>query len=142
MKKILIITFCLIMLCSCENKNNNSDINIDINANSNQTSTEKENKIILDDNTNYGKLVSTLLQYSRELYDKKEYVNYSKKDGMYFISLKELNEIYNYDISIYKNAKGDICNINESGITFDIQRTKVTDLKVYPTMVTLIGCND
>ena len=77
--------------------------------------------------------------WGRQIYEKKEYLSFSKKNNMYFISLKELSEKYNYDISIFKDKKGTDCDLDVSGIYFDIDNIRKLNMEI-PLLSTLIDC--
>ena len=80
--------------------------------------------------------------YGKKIYDEKLYTSYSKKDDMYFISLADLNKIYGYDISVFKDEKGNVCDVEESGIYFDIDNhLKLENTEYFdPIIPDLIGC--
>ena len=102
----------------------------------------QKNVTILDKNSYTAKLLDLLKGYGETIYATKEYENFEKKDKMYFISLKELNEKYGYDISVFKGEGGKACNAEESGIYFDIDNVNNFDLSngFKPILSTLADC--
>ena len=89
-------------------------------------------------------MLNTLFGYGKELFDNKSYEKYQKKDGLPFISLKELNDIYGYDISMFVGDDGTICNKEESGIYFDPENTMNIQYSENPVLVIpcLVGCSE
>ncbi len=87
-------------------------------------------------------LFDMLSIYTKKYYDDKTYLSYSKKNDMYFISLADLNKLYGFDISVFKDEKGNVCDIEESGVYFDpdnhlnLEYTSDFD----PIIPSLIGC--
>ena len=77
--------------------------------------------------------------WGRNIYEKKEYLSFTKKNNMYFISLKELSEKYNYDISIFKDQNGTYCDSDISGIYFDINNDRKINMDI-PVRSLLVDC--
>ena len=153
-----IILLIILVVCSLfgvfekkeDNKTNNT---INENVNENNNIIDDTTNDIIDDNTEphedielpkdsyMGKLFSKLDLKGEELYNSQEYLKYSKDDGIYFISLKELSEKYNYDISQYKSEDGTICDIENSGILFDTKnKTHIKKKDDKPFAPILSGC--
>ena len=106
--------------------------------------TEPEETEIIDVDSYMGNLYTILFKYANEIYDKKAYANYPKIHFMYFVSLKDLESDFGYDISMFKGPKGKQCDINKSGISYDIDNymnAKYTD-SYRPIFCELIGCVD
>ena len=62
---------------------------------------------------------------------------------MYFISLKQLKDNYSYDISTFKGEDGTICDVNESGIYFDISNVMHLEYNddFLPILPSLVKCS-
>jgi hypothetical protein len=62
---------------------------------------------------------------------------------MYFASLKQLRDDFSYDISSFKGEDGTVCDIEDSGIYFDI--TNVMNLEYnddfIPVLPSLVKCS-
>ena len=91
MKKILIITMCLFLMVGCKKQPATND------NTSTTTQPAKTTKYVEPD-------VLTKLDINRKLYDfgvkmytSKEYTEYPKVDGKYFISLTKMVSDYNFD---------------------------------------------
>lgn len=87
-------------------------------------------------------LLNQLNQFADTIYQSKGYEKYPKKDKMYFISLKQLNEDFDFDISNFVDEKGNTCDIEQSGVYFDTDDILKIDFRsaYYPIVPTLIGC--
>jgi hypothetical protein len=63
---------------------------------------------------------------------------------MYFVSLKQLRDDFSYDISSFKGEDGTVCDIENSGIYFDI--ANVMNLEYtedfIPVLPSLINCSE
>ena len=109
-----------------------------------EDNTEVDDSEIIDVNSYMGKLYTTLFVYANDIYDKKGYANYPKRHFMYFISLKDLKNDFGYDISMFKGPDGKQCDVNESGISYDIDNymhANYTD-SYRPIFSELKGCID
>lgn len=149
MKKILLIIFVCILLIGCNKKTD--VIENDKNEVVNESETLDENGRIKmkvgDDDIEVSdytaKLTENLLNKGVEIYMQNNYSTYSKRNGAYFISLEELEEDFNYDISIFKGHDGTICDTNNSGIFIDADYKIIDKEKMKnapPVIPTLIGC--
>ena len=126
------------LILHIKNKENNS-------INDSKSETKKERVIefsndqskLNDDNMK--DLFLKLDSWGSKIYEKKEYLSFSKKNNMYFISLKELSEKYKYDISIFKDQKGTFCDIDVSGIYFDINNDRKINMDT-PVRAVLVDC--
>lgn len=129
---IIIIILIIVLFIHFSNKNNFNDIKISFQ--------EETEKIELDKSTN--ELFKELYNYGVQVFDSKEYKRFDKKNNIYFISLYELNKKYDYDISNFKGSDGTVCDIDNSGIFFDIDHKIPTnnDKDVKPVIPILIGC--
>ncbi len=110
---------------------------------------EEEPEVIYSFKPNYpdnymGNLYNKLYQYSFKLYDNKDYLKYKKVEDFYFISLEDLKNDYQYDVSIYKGEDGTPCNLKDSGLYFDPDNKldRVYDENNRPVIPDLIGCGD
>lgn len=66
------------------------------------------------------KIYNILINYSMEIYDKKQYTNYKILDNQYYISLKNLKEL-NYDTSMFvRPSSKKECNLEQTGITITL----------------------
>ena len=90
----------------------------------------------------YKDLLQNLLRWGSYIYNRNEYLSFGKKNNIYFISLKELNEKYSYDISIFKDGDGTACDVEESGVYFDVDDVLgLTKGEHYePISPALVGC--
>ena len=116
MKKIIIILLLTVSIFSTAcSQNENKDT-----PNKNESSQEEKELIFTEeksdivDGSHMYELFDKLASYGREIYKNEEYIKYSKKDGAYFISLKELSKkcnvvldgLYSWDeYKILKNKK-------------------------------------
>lgn len=128
MKKILIILFCLLMV-GCGKENNQIVVTPPPNPEPKEEImyTEKEAQ-------------NRLKEIADEVYQKNKYLNYTKKDGKYFISLKELRDNLKYDTKKIDNLDGLVCDENETGIAIDIDNLEKVDYIGNP-VITLMLCN-
>ena len=101
-----------------------------------------KDKVELDKDSSMAKQLEILNTYGEKMYDSREYESFRKKKEMYFISLNELQAKYGYDISVFKGEDGKQCNLEESGIYFDIDNTMHIDLSngFKPVLSTLVEC--
>lgn len=132
---VLLINVALGLYLLIQNKKHSSDIKI------NDVTLTNE-QIELDDYMN--KLMEKLNEYGNTLVENNEYMKFEKQNDIYFISLMDLNEKYNYDISIFVGNDGTICDSEKSGIYFDknqkIFKRDKNDKGI--TVPILIGCED
>ena len=103
-----------------------------------------DEEVTIPENSHLNKLYTKLNEYGVALYKKKEYTSYNKMDDVYFISLNEMHKKYNYDISMFVGEDGTVCDVNKSGVYFDIDYKlidgEVTD-GMNPLVLTLIKCS-
>ena len=132
-KKIIIVLVIIILIVGInvfiifhnKNKDNN---NKSIIADDGTTYTISNEVIQASETQIY--LFQKLYDKGKELYDDKSYLNFEKKNDIYFISLYELSNKYNFDISEFV-IEGNYCHILDSGIFFDIDnKLKKYDRKV------------
>lgn len=106
----------------------------------------EENVIFSKDNIEVSEqskaLFNILSSWGKIIYEKGDYQNFSKKSNMYFISLNDLNKKYSYDISQFKDDKGNICDVNSSGIYFDSENTLQISREsdMLPIVPSLVKC--
>ncbi len=82
-----------------------------------------------------------LFGYATEIYNAKTYTKVEKTDGEYFISLKNLKEKYNYDISMFLNPTTyDKCDQEKTGVSFDIDNVRNLEYKDAPILI-MIYCD-
>lgn len=140
MKKLIIILLLTVSVFSTAcSKNENKDT-----PNKNESPQEAKELIFTEEKSNIVdgshmyELFSKLTSYGREIYKNEEYIKYSKKDGAYFISLKELSK--KYDVSIFKGEDGTVCNQQNSGIYFDTDHVIDKNSGKEPIIPILISC--
>ena len=127
---MVIIILLLSILTGCKFSKDN-DLNSNT-SNYNSVQNAEEAKKIYD--TLYDKLYNEgKLIYYLALKDE-----YSVDDNLYFISLKQLKEDFDYDISDFKDDKGAICNTDISGIYFAKDEEKELGVTI---MASLNGCS-
>ena len=103
-----------------------------------------DEKIKIDKDSQLDKMYSKLNEYGEEIYKMKEYINYNKRNDVYFISLSDMNKMYEYDISMFVGEDGTVCDTDLSGIYFDtehkINNNQQGDMGT-PLILTLIKCS-
>ncbi len=99
-------------------------------------------RIELADDSSEAKQFDTLLEYGNAIYNDGKYSTYEKKNGAYFITLKQLQSDFNYDISSFKGSDGTLCDTEMSGIYFDVDHTIGVEYQSdkNPIAPILIGC--
>ncbi len=66
------------------------------------------------------KVSNTLMDYSLQIYNKKQYLNYKISDTEYYISLKSLKDL-GYDTSMFIKPTNKVsCDSEKTGITITI----------------------
>lgn len=140
MKKIIIILLLAVSIFSTAcSQNENKDT-----PNKNESSQEEKELIFTEeksdivDGSHMYELFDKLASYGREIYKNEEYIKYSKKDGAYFISLKELSK--KYDVSMFKGEDGTVCDQQNSGIYFDTEHVIDENSGKEPIIPILISC--
>ena len=89
-----------------------------------------------------GKLLSSLRNIGIEIYNGQKFTTYEKKNGAYFISLKQLSSDFGYDISEFKGKDGTVCDKELTGIYFDTEKQMGVELGDNPPVIPiLIGCS-
>ena len=131
MKKILILLICLMMVIGCKNNNNSSS---NTNSNNNEP---KEPEIVY-----YTKEEAQirLREIAEDIYQNKKYESYTKENGKYYISLKELRDTLKYDTNKVDYIDGLKCDENETGVSIDIDNLEKVDYVGDP-IITLMLCN-
>ena len=71
-----------------------------------------------------------------------KYRYYQKRNEVYFLSLNDLKNDFGYDISMFKNEDGTLCDVDNSGIFFDDEKKLRIDYPngSNPISVIIIGC--
>ena len=116
MKKIALILMCsLFMLCACQKKDPNVEY-VDV-----------------------GVARDSLFDIGNQVYEKNEYKTFTKDQGMYFISLVELDKL-GYDVSIFNRVDGYKCDFDQTGIYIDIDNIQKLQYAAAPVMVNVV-CN-
>ena len=147
MKKIFI---CLLIIISCfiltgcgskdKTEKKSKEDTVDIPKDAVSFSSEK---VEVAEGSQTDKMYKTLYGYGTAIYNEKKYERYEKKNDMYFVSLKQLRDDFSYDISSFKGEDGTPCDIEDSGIYFDI--TNVMNLEYtedfIPVLPSLIKCS-
>jgi len=150
MKKIFI---CIFILCSCllltgcgpEKKDNDKkkakeDV---VEEPIDKGVSLSDEKVDIAENSEIDKMYHVLSGYGETIYKEKSYEKFEKKNDMYFISLKQLKDNYSYDISTFKGEDGTICDVNESGIYFDISNVMHLEYNddFLPVLPSLVKCS-
>jgi len=143
MKKIymiIIVIFLFLFLTGCSSSKSSKKVNT-VDDHSKEAS-EQEGATVTED-FDRDQLYSFLSKYGVDIFKNKQYENYPKKNGMFFISLKQLQEDFSIDISIYKGSDGTFCDVNQSGIFFDLDNVLNLEYNdnFMPILPTLIGCS-
>ncbi len=147
MKKIFI---CLLIILSCfiltgcgskdKTEKKSKGDRVDVPKESVSFSNEK---IEIAEGSQTDKMYKILYDYGKAIYDAKSYERLNKKNDMYFASLKQLRDDFSYDISSFKGEDGTVCDIEDSGIYFDI--TNVMNLEYnddfIPVLPSLVKCS-
>lgn len=161
MKKIILILAICLLLVGCNKKNKpvttpaQNETNTTVKTNDNSTVELEENntdiigvtlsdkKIKIEESTGMPNLFDKLVKQGRELYKNKSYTNFEKRNEAYFISLKKLKSDFNYDISSFKGDDGTFCDIENSGIYFDVDNKMGVGFTgdTPPVIPMLIGCS-
>lgn len=108
MKKIFNIIIVLILIVGCKDNNINN---------------EKELKEELTDK---------LKEYSYNIFDE-TWTKGGIKEDTYTITLRDLKEKLNYDISMFKNSKDKDCNYDETKIEFIVKTQIIPNVTNYET---------
>lgn len=140
MKKTILILVTLILLCGCTlNTKITKEEQKDVKEEQKEKKEEQKDAVI-DEKSQMGQIFTKLNSYGNELYENKKYLEYyNKEDNTYFISLNELKEL-NYDVSNFKNENGDECDMELSGIEFDIEEKNDMKYNGAPIVSVLTGC--
>ena len=155
--KIFIIVVICIMFTGCNNNklekpidnlngvnNDQNDIVVEDDNSQKKHSGDfvlSEEKVQLEEDSHKEKMFEKLILYGSEIYEDKKYEGYPKRNEAYFISLKDLKNDFNYDISMFKN-NDDECDIDNSGIFFDIDNKLGIKYEegMEPVIPIIIGC--
>ena len=169
---LILIIFMLLIGCNKRNEEINQDKNITIEENKtfeeNKTKEEEKpvviimknetiemkNETIVKDNkvefsgkeekkSSNSAMLELLHKKGTEIYKNKSYTKYEKRNEAYFISLKKLKSDFNYDISSFKGDDGTFCDIENSGIYFDVDNKMGVGFTgdTPPVIPMLIGCS-
>lgn len=65
------------------------------------------------------KAFAILNEWGEKIYTNKKYKKYAKINGLYFISLSQLEKDFSHDISDFVDEQGNVCSTDKSGIYFD-----------------------
>ena len=143
---IMIICSCLLLTgCGSNKKDNKKEKSKEevVNVPEDGTITFSEEKVDVPKGSHTEKLYSILNDYGHKIYQDKAYEGLEKKNDMYFASLKQLKEKFSYDITAFVGEDGTICDVDESGIYFDIDNKmnyKYND-DFLPILPSLVKCN-
>ena len=144
--RLILLVLLVIILSACSKNNNqqndSSNQNNPVIEQDNETEVKLSDELVeIDKDSKLSKMFDTLNKYGKEIYDKNEYTKYNIKNNMYFASLNDLSD--KYDVSIFVNEDGTVCDKDNSGIYFKIN-TKLdynnndNELSIIPI---LIGCS-
>lgn len=121
-----LITFVLL------NKDDSNVVN-----NNNNASNEEENNIVELDGWEED-VFNKLLEFAKEIQNNKLYTQFDiNEEGIYYVTLGDLRDKYNYDISDIKNENGELCNLDNTIISFDIDYKKVPSDSAYPFLISM-----
>lgn len=124
MKKKIIILLMLFLLVGCNNQETKP------------ADKKDEIKYLTKD-----EMSAKLFSYATEIYKEKSYTKVNKTNGEYFISLKDLKEKYNYDISMFLNPETHkSCDQDKTGISFDIDNVRNLEYKSDPILI-MVFCD-
>lgn len=144
---IILVVFCFFLIgvvvyLKINDNNSNTKNDDTVNNSTNKSSDIEKETTVLTKDTNAFELYSKLAGYGKEIYDSKKYEKYDKVDDAYFISLKSLKEDFDYDISMFKDEEGTLCDEEKSGIFFDVDHKSGVSFAdgVDPILTTLVGC--
>ena len=105
--------------------------------NNNNTSNEEENDIVQLDDWEED-VFNKLLEFAKEIQNNKLYTQFDmNEEGIYYVTLGDLRDKYNYDISDIKNENGELCNLDNTIISFDIDYKKVPSDSAYPFLISM-----
>ena len=112
------------------------------NKNVNSSVENNDSKTVLTDSDKLYPIVEKLLEYGNEIYDKKGYATYSKRKGAYFVSLSDMEKDFNYDISMFVDSKGNYCDVDATGVYFDVDKKMQKEYAdgLNPIIVATNGC--
>ena len=129
MKKIIILLICLTIITGCKKNNNQNNTDTPSNTNIEEVIyyTEEDAKARLN-------------EIAEDLYENQKYLSYTKKDGKYFISLKELRDNLKYDTKKIDYLEGLKCDENETGVAIDVDNLSNTYYYGNPVIVYTL-CN-
>ena len=149
--KLILLVIIIIGLSACSNnKVIDDDVEKD-NTNNNNLIGEEDTtsdlniefsnvEVELEEDSKLKQMFNKLNEYGKEIYDRKEYVNYKIENSMYFASLNDLAA--KYDVSMFVGEDGTVCDKDNSGIYFNIDKNvnskNLNKLNIIPV---LIGCS-
>lgn len=94
------------------------------------------NKLTEDDKTN---LNNMLIKEAKQIFEVDAWINGGIKEGTYTLTLKDLKEKMNKDISKYINPHTEeMCDIEKSKIDFIVKKQKEENKTNYEINVTLV----
>ena len=150
MKKIILF---IMIICSCliltgcgsnkkDNKKDNSKEEV-VNVPDEGVVSFSDEKVDIQKGSHIEKLYNTLSNYGNKIYKDKAYEGLEKKNKMYFASLRQLKEKFSYDISSFVGEDGTVCDVDESGIYFDIDNEMKYEYNddFLPILPSLVKCN-
>ena len=142
-KKLLAILLVVTLLFGCGKKEEPVDNNTKEEANK----TQEENKTanLNDEELKeikdlYDTLYKKLYAEGKEISGKVIIDKYKEDENGYFVSLEQLRDDFNYDISEFKSEDGTVCDIQLSGIAFIFNPDASVENNVYFTS-RLVGCS-
>ena len=148
-KKLLVLLLVVTLLFGCDKKENPVENDTPQETNTTQKNETNENetgKNINDEDLKevkelYFNLYKKLFAEGNEIYSRVRVDKYKTSDNNYFVSLSQLRDDFDYDISEFKSEDGTVCDTELSGLTFifdsGIKNDKGDD--VFYTSV-LTGC--
>lgn len=141
---IIMIGLLVYNYINSRNDNNSNNASPTEDKNNIKYDTFSDEKVDILEDSRMALMYTKLNEYADELYKKQEYINYNKNNDIYFISLEEMKDKYNYDITMFVGEDGTVCDTKLSGIYFDIDYKiipKDSSEDNPPVMPTLIKCS-
>jgi hypothetical protein len=142
----MIICSCLILTgCGSNKKDNKKDNSKEevVNVPEDTVISFSDEKVSIPEGSHLDKLYNILTNYGKKIYQDKAYEGLEKKNEMYFASLKQLKEKFSYDVSSFVGEDGTVCDVDESGIYFDIDNKMNYKYNedFLPILPTLVKCS-
>ena len=122
MKKGLLISLvCILLITGCNEKTNN-------NGDKDKNKTPVVKKLTQEEiNLKYDEMKSKLIEYGKLIYENDTWTKGNVQVMTYHMSLKEMQDINKYDISMFINPEtGKQCDLEETKIEFVVKSSTST----------------